>query len=171
MTTSLGYGQPFTISTSDADSITRVALVKPGPVSHGVNFDQRYVDLTFSHGSGQIAATSPFGPNLAPPGWYMLFLLNATGVPSVASWVHVANAGTPSCTPAAPSATATPTQGPGVLAGTKVDYTISVKNNDSVACASSSFDLQATTPPGWQGTFSPPSLTLAPGATGSATSA
>ena len=28
-------------------------------------------------------------PNLAPPGWYMLFVVDANGVPSVAKWVHL----------------------------------------------------------------------------------
>jgi hypothetical protein len=28
-------------------------------------------------------------PNLAPPGWYMLFAVDETGVPSVAAWVHL----------------------------------------------------------------------------------
>lgn len=86
---SLGYGTGFTIQTPNADQITRVALVKPSPVSHGVNFDQRYLDLAFERGAGEIAATAPGGPNLAPPGWYMLFVLNDAGVPSVASWVRV----------------------------------------------------------------------------------
>ena len=30
-------------------------------------------------------------PNMAPPGWYMLFVNNANGVPSVAKWVHVSS--------------------------------------------------------------------------------
>jgi hypothetical protein len=32
---------------------------------------------------------APPSPNVAPPGWYMLFLLTDDGVPSVARWVHV----------------------------------------------------------------------------------
>ena len=28
-------------------------------------------------------------PDIAPPGWYMLYVVNAAGVPSVASWVRV----------------------------------------------------------------------------------
>ena len=31
----------------------------------------------------------PDNPNLAPPGWYMLFLTDHAGVPSVARWVHL----------------------------------------------------------------------------------
>lgn len=86
----LGYGQQFTLSTPDSASIARVALVKAGAVTHSNNFDQRYVDLTFQpNGSGGLTATSPSDSNHAPPGWYMLFIVNSSGVPSVASWVQV----------------------------------------------------------------------------------
>ena len=55
----VSYGQGFTISTPDAASITRVALVKAGSVTHSNNFDQRYVDCTFTAGSGSLSATAP----------------------------------------------------------------------------------------------------------------
>ena len=86
---SLGYNQQFSISTPDYANITRVALVKAGSVTHSNDFDQRYVDVIFqSDGSGGLTSTSPPDSNHAPPGWYMLFILN-NGVPSVASWVQV----------------------------------------------------------------------------------
>ncbi len=85
----LGYGQGFTISTPDAATISTVALVKAGAVTHSNNFDQRYVSCTFSSGGAAVSATSPPDSNHAPPGWYMLFLVNSSGVPSVASWVQV----------------------------------------------------------------------------------
>lgn len=86
----LGYDQQFTLSTPDSASIARVALVKAGAVTHSDNFDQRYVDLTYQpNGSGGLTATSPSDSNHAPPGWYMLFIVNSSGVPSVASWVQV----------------------------------------------------------------------------------
>ena len=87
---SVGYGQAFNISTPNGASITRVALVKPGGATHTLGQDQRYVDLTISGStSGQVSVTAPPDGNHAPPGWYMLFILNAAGVPSVASWVDV----------------------------------------------------------------------------------
>jgi hypothetical protein len=86
---SVGYGASFQIDTSDAADIARVALVRPGSVTHSNSFDQRYVDLSFTTGSGALNATAPANGNEAPPGWYMLFILNSSGVPSVASWVHV----------------------------------------------------------------------------------
>ncbi len=85
----LGYGQAFTVTTPQAASISRVALVKAGAVTHSNNFDQRYVNCTFTISGGTLLVTSPPDVNHAPPGWYMLFLVNSTGVPSVASWVQV----------------------------------------------------------------------------------
>jgi galactose oxidase len=85
----LGYGQAFTVTTPQAASISRVALVKAGAVTHSSNFDQRYVDCTFTTSGGALGVTSPRDANHAPPGWYMLFLVNSTGVPSAASWVQV----------------------------------------------------------------------------------
>jgi hypothetical protein len=36
-----------------------------------------------------LTAVAPPSPAVAPPGWYMLFLLSRDGVPSVARWVQV----------------------------------------------------------------------------------
>ena len=89
------YDETFTISTPDASSIQRVALVRPDSVTHSVNFDQRYVDLSFSVGTGNITAASPPTANHAPPGPYMLFVVSSAGVPSIASWVMVGDSSEP----------------------------------------------------------------------------
>jgi uncharacterized protein YjdB len=87
--TSLTYGANFTITTSDASTITRVALVRPGATTHADNFDQRYVDLAFTLGSGTIQATAPPNGSEAPPGYYMLVIVNASGVPSVMPFLQL----------------------------------------------------------------------------------
>jgi hypothetical protein len=86
--TNVGYGAPFDITT-DATDITRVALIKAGAVTHAVNFDQRYVDLSFTPSTGTISASAPTSGNAAPPGYYMLVIVNSAGVPSIASWVQL----------------------------------------------------------------------------------
>lgn len=86
---SVGYGEQFSVTTPEAADIARVALIRPGSVTHSFDSDQRYLDLPFSTGAGTLSATAPLGGNQAPAGWYMLFVVNAAGVPSVASWVHV----------------------------------------------------------------------------------
>jgi hypothetical protein len=83
------YNGPFAISTPNAASIGKVALVRLGAVTHSVNMEQRYVPLSFTAGTGTLNATAPANPNVAPPGVYMLFVIDANGVPSVARMVRV----------------------------------------------------------------------------------
>jgi Domain of unknown function (DUF1929)/Glyoxal oxidase N-terminus len=87
--TFLSYGQTFSITSPTATSITRVALIKPGVDTHDNNFDQRYVDLTFTTANGIITATAPASGNYAPPGYYMLVILNSSGVPSVMPFLQL----------------------------------------------------------------------------------
>jgi hypothetical protein len=87
--TSLTYGKKFNITSANASSITRVALVRPGATTHADNFDQRYVDLTFTVGSGTISATAPLNGSEAPPGYYMLVIVNSNGVPSVMPFLQL----------------------------------------------------------------------------------
>jgi hypothetical protein len=80
----------FTVSTPDAGSISKVALVRLGAVTHSNNMEQRYVPVPFTAASGTLTVTAPANANIAPPGDYMLFLVNSAGVPSVAPIVNVA---------------------------------------------------------------------------------
>jgi hypothetical protein len=81
--TTLTYGAQFNITTPNASTITRVALIRPSATTHADNFDQRYVDLTFTVSAGTIKATAPANGSVAPPGYYMLVIVNSNGVPSV----------------------------------------------------------------------------------------
>jgi hypothetical protein len=82
---SLTYGQSFTVQTPDASSVGRGTLIRLSSVTHAFNQSQLIYPLTFSAaGSTSVGAVAPANPNLAPPGPYMLFLLNKSGVPSVA---------------------------------------------------------------------------------------
>jgi hypothetical protein len=85
----VGYNASFQVSTPDAASIASVALVRAGSATHAFNFEQRLVNLSFTAGGGTLTLTSPPNANIAPPGYYMLFLVNSAGVPSVAAWVQV----------------------------------------------------------------------------------
>jgi hypothetical protein len=78
-----GYGQVLTLQTPDAASITNVTLIRFGSVTHAFDQGQRLIPLSFSAAGGGISVTLPLSRNLAPPGPYMVFLVNANGVPSV----------------------------------------------------------------------------------------
>jgi hypothetical protein len=87
--TSIAYGTAFSVTTPDAAQITKVSLVRLGTVTHAFNSGQRYVPLTFQAVAGALTVTAPANGNIAPPGYYMLFILNANGVPSVAPLVRI----------------------------------------------------------------------------------
>jgi hypothetical protein len=81
------YGAAMDIATGNPGSISKVALVRLGAVTHSNNMEQRYIPLAFSAGATSLTATAPANANIAPPGFYMLFIIDANGVPSVASMV------------------------------------------------------------------------------------
>lgn len=87
------HGQQFTIQTSQASQITKVVLVRPMAPTHNTDTEQRVVQLLFNvTGANSLAATAPNGwhPHAtAPRGWYMLFILNADGVPSEAKFIQL----------------------------------------------------------------------------------
>jgi hypothetical protein len=97
------YGSTFSVATPDAASIARVSLVRPGAVTHGFDQDQRIVSLAFTAGASSIAVQAPADATLAPPGYYMLFLVNAAGVPSIAPFVQVPPVGVDVVPPAPPA--------------------------------------------------------------------
>jgi len=90
--TALTYGATFNISTPDASTITRVAMVRPSATTHANDFDQRYVDLTFSVSNGSLRVTAPANGSIAPPGYYMLVIVNSNGVPSVMPFLNLDDA-------------------------------------------------------------------------------
>jgi hypothetical protein len=86
---SVGYGAgTFQVQTPDAADIGSVVLVRPGSVTHSFNMEQRVVGLPFVSSPGALTVNLPPNSNLVPPGYYLLFLLNNAGVPSVASFVQ-----------------------------------------------------------------------------------
>ena len=85
--TTMNYTGSFEIQTPNAADITSVVLVRPGTPTHAFDMDQRLVELSFTSGSGVVTATGPPNGNIAPPGYYLLFVLNSAGVPSIANFV------------------------------------------------------------------------------------
>jgi len=83
------FGNTFQVVTPDAADIASVVLVRPGAPTHAFDMDQRLVGLSYTAGQGLLNVTAPPNGNIAPPGYYMLFILNSAGVPSVASFVRL----------------------------------------------------------------------------------
>jgi hypothetical protein len=87
--TKLTYGTTFTLGTTSAAQVAKVMLVRLSAVTHAFDMNQRGVRLNFSVGSGSLTVTAPLNNRLAPPGHYMLFIVNSSGVPSVAKVVKL----------------------------------------------------------------------------------
>ena len=127
-TTKIGYGTAFTVQTPNAANISSVVLMRNGSSTHAFDMDQRYVGLSFTAGSGVLNLTSPPNSNIAPPGYYMLFILNSSGVPSVASMVQISSA--PADVP--PTGTITsPASNVTINAGQSVSFAGSGSSSDS----------------------------------------
>jgi len=83
------YNANFTLTTPDYASISKAVLIRMGGVTHFFDQNARYVPLAFQQTTGSLTVTAPVDGNLAPPGYYMLLLINNSGVPSVASIVQI----------------------------------------------------------------------------------
>jgi hypothetical protein len=64
-------------------------LIRTGAVTHFFDQNTRFVPVSFQQTSGGLTLTAPATSNLAPPGYYMLFVVNSNGVPSIAPFVQL----------------------------------------------------------------------------------
>jgi Galactose oxidase-like, Early set domain/Fibronectin type III domain/Glyoxal oxidase N-terminus len=100
------YGSNIPVSTPDAASISAVNLVSLGADTHQSDMDQHFVPLSFTQSGGGLNVQMPSSATIAPPGNYMLFILNSAGVPSEASFIHLTASQTAPSAPSAVSAIA-----------------------------------------------------------------
>ena len=122
------YGTSFDVTTPNPTQIAKVSLIRSPSVTHAIDMNQRFQYLNFTQGAGKVTVTAPANANLAPPGDYMLFLVDTNGVPSVSSFVRAVSpldttAPTTAITAPAPGATVTGT----------VSVTATASDNDAVA--------------------------------------
>lgn len=93
--TAQSYNKTVGIPFGGAGGVSRVTLVRNGSVTHSFNMGQRFLELGFNVQGNTINVTMPNSPNIAPPGHYMLFVMNNAGVPSVSKIIQLngSNAG------------------------------------------------------------------------------
>ncbi|HEX6159787.1 MAG TPA: galactose oxidase-like domain-containing protein, partial [Thermoanaerobaculia bacterium] len=83
------YGQRFYVDVPYASNVARVTWIRLSSVTHAFNHSQRFNELAFARtGDGQLTVTAPSNKE-CPPGPYLLFVLNARGVPSVGKVVFI----------------------------------------------------------------------------------
>jgi hypothetical protein len=102
VSSSVQYGTRFFVETANAPDIARVSLLRTGLVTHGFNQNQRYVRLTFTPNASGLDVQAPLEAKTAPPGDYMLFIVNANGVPSMGRVVNIGGPAGDSQPPSAP---------------------------------------------------------------------
>jgi hypothetical protein len=85
----VGYGQSFDVATEYAAQITKVRWIRLGSVTHAFDANTMGISLEFTKEATGISVSTPANPNVAPPGHYMMFLLNRNGVPSVGRIIRV----------------------------------------------------------------------------------
>jgi hypothetical protein len=87
----------FNVTTPDASSIASASLIRLAVTTHGTDQNARFVPLTFQAQAGSVQITGArvggqnvaISPNIAPPGYYMLFLVSTDGVPSIGRYIRV----------------------------------------------------------------------------------
>ena len=129
----VAYGEMFFVETPDAMDITHVNWIRLSSVTHAFNQNQRINHLHFTPTPDRdgLHITAPANANLAPPGHYMLFILNDDGVPSVARIVQLCNPAVAACTalppgdppPVPPLVVIAPPATTTVVSGTPLTFT------------------------------------------------
>ena len=87
--TTVAYGESFFVTTPNAAQITEARWIRLGSVTHAFDANQRANTLVLKRLTGKVRVTTPTTSRRAPPGHYLLFLLNRNGVPSVGRIIRV----------------------------------------------------------------------------------
>jgi hypothetical protein len=82
-------GGAATFTTSNPADIQKIRLIHPSAATHDTDVAQRSIAISFTRTAHGVHITIPPQAGLVPLGWYMLFVDNDKGVPSVARWVQV----------------------------------------------------------------------------------
>jgi hypothetical protein len=163
------YGGTINISTPEAADVQKVSLIRLSTFTHGFNSELRFIWLQIqSKGSGSVTVSAPVNAKIAPPGYYMIHVLNSAGVPSIAKVIKIP--GTSSSPP--PTDTTPPTVGitsptdGATISGPSSGVTVAVTGTASdesggsgiqkveVKVGSNPFKLATATGPGGSGDWS-----------------
>jgi chitodextrinase len=134
------WGADTFIGTPDASTIQRVSLIRTGSVTHAFDQNARAISLDFTQTVGGISVKMPANGNVAPPGYYLMFIVNGQGVPSVASYVRFPAPYEDEQAPTAPAdLTATGQLGGAALSWTAATDDVGVAKYDIYRSATSGF--------------------------------
>ena len=87
---SIAYGAAFDVLTPSPAAIAEVVLLRPGAVTHGWSHSQRLVECVRTGSTATaVQVQAPPDGNVAPPGYYLLFVLTAARIPSLGRWIRL----------------------------------------------------------------------------------
>jgi hypothetical protein len=162
------YGGTITIPTPNAADIAKVSFVRVSATTHHYNSDQRLIWLQIvSKTSSSVTVKAPINSKLAPPGYYLVHVLNGTGVPSIGTFIKIpGSADVPPSDTTAPTVAITSPANGATISGPSTGVTINVAGTASdnsggsgiqkveVKVGSNPFKLATPTGPGGSGDWS-----------------
>jgi hypothetical protein len=162
------YGGTINISTPDAADIQKVSLLRLSTFTHGFNSELRFIWLQIqSKGSSSVTVSAPVNAKIAPPGYYMIHVLNSAGVPSIAKVIKIpGTASPPPGDTTAPTVDVTSPADGATISGPSSGVTVAVTGTASdesggsgiqkveVKVGSNPFKLATATGPGGSGDWS-----------------
>ena len=134
------YGASTLVATPDAGSIASVSLIRTGSVTHSFDQNARALSLPFTQTAGGLNVQMPVDGNTAPPGHYLLSIVNSAGVPSVSAMVRFPAPYEDSVAPSAPANLG----GSGGIGSASLTWTAST---DNVGVAG--YEIYGSTTPGF----------------------
>src|SRR5437764_8418608 len=103
----VAWGKQFAIGMAGSDEVGSVTLIRTGSPQHGLDTDERSVELPFKQDGNTLTASAPPNGAVAPPGYYYLFVNKKSPkglIPSVAAIVRVGDLLTASALGSTPAA-------------------------------------------------------------------
>jgi YVTN family beta-propeller protein len=91
------YGRVFSVTATNG--VQKFTLIKMSATTHNLNSDLRFMSVPFTNlSAGNYQLTLNSNANVLTPGYWMLFAIDAQGVPSVAKVMQVVSSGAPRVT-------------------------------------------------------------------------
>jgi hypothetical protein len=87
-------GSELRVHLAPGTSASRMTLLRSGSVTHSFNHEQRFLALDFKQSGTELRTTLPADVNQLPPGYYLLFVFDAQGVPSLGKSLLISNPAT-----------------------------------------------------------------------------
>jgi hypothetical protein len=126
------YGGTINIPTPDAADIEKVSLIRLSTFTHGFNSELRFIWLQIqSKGSNNVTVSAPVNAKIAPPGWYMIHVLNSAGMPSKAKVIKIPGTASSSGDTTSPSVAITSPANGATISGPSTGVTVNVAGTAS----------------------------------------